>query len=89
MLPTLLELVGEVNGQTICDLACGQGCIARALARRGARVTGVDLAEQMVVLARRSEEPEPLGIAYLQDVAQSAHTLPEASFDGTTVFWHS
>jgi ubiquinone/menaquinone biosynthesis C-methylase UbiE len=84
VLPTLLELVGEVDGQTICDLACGQGWIARELARRGARVTGVDLAEQMLVLARRSEELEPLGIAYLQDDAQSAHTLPEASFDGTT-----
>ncbi len=48
VLPTLLELVGEVAGQTICDLACGQGWIARALARRGARVTGVDLAERPI-----------------------------------------
>jgi len=53
VLPTLLELAGEVNGQAICDLACGQGWIARELARRGAQVTGVDLAEQLLVLARR------------------------------------
>jgi ubiquinone/menaquinone biosynthesis C-methylase UbiE len=84
VLPTLLELAGEVNGQAICDLACGQGWIARELARRGAQVTGVDLAEQLLVLARRSEEREPLGIEYLQDDAQSPQTLTEASFDGTT-----
>jgi ubiquinone/menaquinone biosynthesis C-methylase UbiE len=84
VLPNLLELAGEMDGQTICDLACGQGWIARALARRGAQVTGVDLAEQLLVLARRYEEREPLGIEYLQDDAQRAQTLTEASFDGTT-----
>jgi ubiquinone/menaquinone biosynthesis C-methylase UbiE len=25
VLPHLLELVGDVRGQTVCDLACGQG----------------------------------------------------------------
>ena len=47
-------------------------------------MTGVDLAEQLLVLARRYEEREPLGIEYLQDDAQSPQTLTEASFDGTT-----
>ncbi len=84
VLPNLLELVGEVHGQTICDLACGQGWIARELARRGAHVTGVDLAEHLLALARRYEEREPLGIEYLQDDAQSAHTQASASFDGAT-----
>src|SRR5260370_686009 len=83
VLPNLLELAGAIDGQTICDLACGQGWIARELARRGAQVTGVDLAEQLLVLARRSEEEDPLGIEYLQDDAQNAQTLTEASFDGT------
>jgi ubiquinone/menaquinone biosynthesis C-methylase UbiE len=83
VLPTLLELIGEVHGQTICDLACGQGWIARELARRGAHVTGVDLARQLLTLARRSEEQDPLGIEYFQDNAQSAQTQASASFDGT------
>ena len=84
VLPHLLELVGEVHWKTICDLACGQGWIARELAQRGAHVTGVDLAEHLLALARRYEEWDPLGIEYLQDDAQSAHTLTEAGFDGTT-----
>lgn len=82
ILPTLLELVGEPGGQAICDLACGQGWIARELARRGARVTGVDISENLLALAQAAEEREPLGITYLQDDAQSAHTQVSASFDG-------
>lgn len=34
ILPNLLALVGEVDGEVICDLACGQRWIARELARR-------------------------------------------------------
>src|SRR5258708_4548258 len=33
LLPNLLALVGEVKGEVICDLACGQGWVARELAR--------------------------------------------------------
>src|SRR6266487_6469602 len=33
ILPNLLALVGEVEGEVICDLACGQGWVARELAQ--------------------------------------------------------
>src|SRR2546430_6877672 len=66
ILPNLLALVGEVEGEVICDLACGQGWVARELARRGAQVTGLDLAPNLLALARRYEEQEPLGIVYVR-----------------------
>jgi 2-polyprenyl-3-methyl-5-hydroxy-6-metoxy-1,4-benzoquinol methylase len=53
ILPNLLALVGAVEGEIICDLACGQGWVARELARRGALVTGLDLAPNMVTLCSR------------------------------------
>jgi 2-polyprenyl-3-methyl-5-hydroxy-6-metoxy-1,4-benzoquinol methylase len=40
--PTLFKVLGPVKGQHVLDLACGNGYIARKLARSGARVTGVD-----------------------------------------------
>ncbi len=52
VLPALQSLLDLVQGQTICDLACGQGWFARELARRGAHIIGVDLAEQQIALAR-------------------------------------
>ncbi len=82
ILPNLLALIGEVAGQAICDLACGQGWVARELARRGAKVVGLDLAPNLLALARRYEEQEPLGIVYLEGDAQHAEPLSDREFDG-------
>lgn len=83
VLPTLLSLLGSLQGQAICDFACGQGWLARELARRGAQMTGVDLAEQQIALARQYEEREPLGISYSVDDVQVAASLADGSFDGS------
>jgi ubiquinone/menaquinone biosynthesis C-methylase UbiE len=82
LLPSLLDLVGPVAGEVICDLACGQGWVARELARRGAEVTGLDLAPNLLALARRYEEQEPLGITYVQGDAERADPLSNSHFSG-------
>lgn len=87
VLPTLLELAGDVRGQDICDLACGQGWIARELARRGAQVTGVDLSDRLLALARRYEKQEPAGILYLQADIQHGDILTPGAFDGCICIW--
>lgn len=75
-------LTGEVAGQRICDLACGQGRVTRYLADRGARVVGIDLSAKLLDIARRHEAAEPRGIAYLQADARSLSGVADASFDG-------
>ncbi|MGH2480497.1 MAG: class I SAM-dependent methyltransferase [Ktedonobacteraceae bacterium] len=82
LLPSLLDLTGDIQGQIVCDLACGQGWITRELARCGARVTGVDLSDQLLEIARRYEKQEPLGISYQQGDAQHADLLAGRTFDG-------
>lgn len=82
ILPNLLALIGETEGEVICDLACGQGWVARELARRGAQVTGLDLAPNLLALARGYEQQEPLGIIYVQGDAQSADPLNDNQFTG-------
>jgi demethylmenaquinone methyltransferase/2-methoxy-6-polyprenyl-1,4-benzoquinol methylase len=42
-------------GQRALDLCCGTGDLARALARRGAQVAGLDFSEQMLAAAQRRE----------------------------------
>ena len=49
----VLELIGDVAGLDILDVACGTGRYAIPLAQAGARVTGIDLSEEMLDLARR------------------------------------
>ena len=82
ILPNLLALVGDVKGEVICDLACGQGWAARELARRGAQVTGLDQAPNLLALARQYEEQEPLGIEYIQGDAQHPDMLSDSQFTG-------
>jgi 2-polyprenyl-3-methyl-5-hydroxy-6-metoxy-1,4-benzoquinol methylase len=82
VLPNLLALAGEVAGEVICDLACGQGWIARELARRGALVTGLDLAPSLLALAQHYEEQEPLGIVYVEGNAEHAEPLRDGHFTG-------
>lgn len=82
VVPVLLGLIGNVEDKSICDLACGQGIIARQLAQKGARVTGVDIAEKLLAIAQRYEDREPWGIAYLHDDVQTLAILEDASFDG-------
>ncbi len=63
---TLLATLGGVDGKAVLDLACGEGFYTRLLRHRGAGpITGVDLSEGMIALARRQEASCPLGIEYL------------------------
>jgi len=84
ILPALIELAGEVQGQRILDVACGQGLVTRALARRGATLTGIDVSPQMLALAEQREQGEPLGIAYREGDAQTLAELRDGAFDGAT-----
>jgi len=62
---TLFELLGDLRGKTVLDLACGEGFFTRYLKQAGAsRVVGVDLSSAMVELARQEELRNPLSVEY-------------------------
>src|SRR3954454_21303205 len=64
---SLFDLLGDLAGLAVVDLACGEGVYTRRVREEGAgRVLGVDLSREMIALARAEEEAEPLGIEYLQ-----------------------
>jgi len=81
-MPALLNFVGHVGGVHICDLACGQGIVARRLARLGARVDGIDLSQRLLDIAMRYEAEQPLGIAYQQGDAQHLDAVPDGCYHG-------
>ncbi len=84
--PAAEALMGDVAGQRVCDLACGQGRLARHLADRGARVVGIDLSAKLLEIARRYEAAEPRGIEYLQADARSLDGIADGAFDGVVCF---
>ena len=48
----VMRKAGDARNRTVCDVGCGSGRFVAALAQRGARVTGLDFAPQMLDLAR-------------------------------------
>jgi len=62
---TYLNLVGDVTGQSVLELGCGEGFYTRRLKQKGAsKVLGIDISEKMIDLAKQQEMTEPLGIEY-------------------------
>ena len=61
----VVQMARPQPGQRALDLCCGTGDLARALARRGAQVAGLDFSELMLETAEkrqpgiRIQEPEP------------------------------
>jgi len=83
--PAFFDMLPDVEGLAGLDVGCGEGHNTRLLARRGARMTAIDISKVFVRHAREAEEREPLGIAYR---VASAVELPfdEAAFDFATGF---
>jgi SAM-dependent methyltransferase len=67
-------------GARVLDVACGTGNLAIPLARRGAVVTGVDIASNLITQARERAAAERLAVTFEEGDAEQ---LPygEASFD--------
>lgn len=77
---TLFELLGDVGGKVVLDLACGEGFYTRLLSQAGARqVTGVDISGAMIELAEAEERGQPLGCTYVR--ADAAEFKPTGSVD--------
>src|SRR5262245_56829462 len=58
-------------GERILDLATGTGWTSRLIARRGAIVTGVDIADTLLEAARTKAQVEMLPIDYRRGDAES------------------
>jgi ubiquinone/menaquinone biosynthesis C-methylase UbiE len=84
--PATFDLIGDVKGLVVLDLACGEGYNTRFLVKRGATVTGVDFSERLIEYARIEEEHERLGIQYCVLDAVDLTRLADSYFDLVTCF---
>lgn len=76
-------LPSPLQGMHVLDVASGHGRASRALARRGARVVGIDLSDELIALARNAEAEEALGVRYhVVDVAEVGTWWDGELFDG-------
>jgi SAM-dependent methyltransferase len=75
-----LGVLGDLAGKDVIELGCGTAYFGASLARRGARVTGVDITPAQLETARRCEERFGFGLQFIEANAEDV-PLPDASFD--------
>ncbi len=74
----ILGLVGPAAGLRILDVGCGDGALAVALSRRGAKVTGIDTSPRMIEAARLRAGRQGADTAFDVATAQSLPFPPDA-----------
>ena len=72
------RLGGTLGGKRVLDVGCGAGLASEALARAGARVTGLDAAAGALGVARAHAAAEGLEIDYREGMPEA---LEESGFD--------
>jgi 2-polyprenyl-6-hydroxyphenyl methylase/3-demethylubiquinone-9 3-methyltransferase len=73
----------DLHGKDWLDAGCGSGTLARYLVEAGARVLGVDAAEEMITLARELSSQDVAGSLRFEHIATIAHLpLSDQSLDG-------
>lgn len=73
-----------LNHKKIIDVGCGGGILSESLARQNANVTGIDMAETVIAVAKQHAAKNHLDIAYKQITVEAmAQSHPEA-FDIVT-----
>lgn len=81
LLPHLLRLVDPKKNDAILDLACGEGFFSRAFHEQGATVTGVDVGEALIKIAKEVT-PE---ITYIVHDAAHLESIKKSSVDQVTI----
>ncbi len=76
----LVRRLGVGAGQRVIDVACGSGNAAIPAAQAGARVTGVDLAPEMLEMARARAQDAGVIVEWVEGDAEDL-PLPDAEAD--------
>ncbi len=82
--PLRVDYIAErctLDGAAAVDVGCGGGLVAEAMAVRGANVTGIDMGETPLTVARLHARESGLDIDYRQQTAEDLATAQPGSFD--------
>ncbi len=71
-------------GSTVVDIGCGGGILSESMARLGASVTGIDMAEGPLSVARLHQVESGTNVEYLQSTAEILASEHPGQFDVVT-----
>lgn len=83
--PNIFRILGKLQGKKVLDLACGQGQFSYLLCEKGAHVTGIDIAKELIDLAKSRndsiKEQRIHRINFLEGSSDNLHMVKDATFD--------
>ena len=79
-----IERQAPLSGRAALDVGCGGGILAEAMARAGAKVTGIDLSEKALRVAQLHLEISRLEIRYERTSAEALAAGHAGGFDVVT-----
>ncbi len=85
--PVRLQYIEQhiaLSGKKILDIGCGGGILTEAMARQGAFVTGLDISEASLAIARQHCKQSKLDIQYINDTVEQYAVTHAHSFDVIT-----
>ena len=85
--PLRLNYIDErlgLPGKKVIDIGCGGGLLSEGMARRGATVTGIDLGEAPLAVARLHAEKSRVEVEYLQVLAEEIAEQRAGEYDAVT-----
>ena len=86
--PLRLEFIKQrssgLSGKRTVDVGCGGGILAEAMARAGASVTGIDLSEKALAVARLHQLESGVEVDYRLIAAEALAAQEPSSFDVVT-----
>ncbi len=79
-----IEARAGLAGRRVLDVGCGGGLLAEGMARRGARVTGIDLSPRALEVARLHALEAGMAVDYRQVAAEELADTDHDAFDLVT-----
>ncbi len=76
-----IDLHSPVSGQRLIDVGCGGGILAESMAQRGADVTGIDMGEAPLSVARLHQLESGVEVDYFQSTAEAMAEKEPGAFD--------
>lgn len=81
VVPTMLDMIGQVDGKEMLELYCGAGYLSRRLVALGAKVTAVDTSERLIEIAGEINARESHNIRYAVVDTTDLSVIGDSTFD--------
>src|SRR5690606_9381040 len=78
------DQAGPLSGKSVLDVGCGGGILAESMAQAGAQVTGIDLAQQSLTVAKLHGLESGVAVDYQAISAEDMAAQRPAQFDIVT-----